>query len=225
MQMSENEYLEAMNFIDKHFFMIYPEADFKLETIFEKALFLVRKEGIDHLIIDPYNTVEHLMVGGEREELYISRFMARLKRFAVDNNISVHLVAHQNTPRQNKEDGGRSFKPMLSNIKGGGVFAQKADNVCYIWRPNRLLDFRDPEVIFGSQKIKKQKLVARPMDIDNITFEFSENRYYFGDECAFEKIDLSRNVAPKSKRVEEEQLTVFDKDPHFVGSDKEDEPF
>jgi hypothetical protein len=40
---------------------------------------LVKKKGIRGVIIDPYNTVEHLMNNGEREDLYISRFMSQLK--------------------------------------------------------------------------------------------------------------------------------------------------
>jgi len=194
LQMSELEYLNASSFINKHFFLIYPDFDFKLETIFEKVKFLVRKQGIEHLIIDPYNTIEHLMRGGEREDLYISRFMATLKRFAVENNISIHLVAHQNTARPNDKDGGRYHKPNLNNIKGGGTFADKADNVLFIWRPNRALDFRCTQVVFGSQKIKKQKLVARPCEVDNISFEFKANRYLFGEFTPFSRIDKERGI-------------------------------
>jgi len=192
-QMSKGQYLEAMTFIDKHFFLVYPDFDFTLQTILDKVKYLVRKQGINHLIIDPYNTIEHLMKPNEREDLYISRFMATLKRFAIEQNISIHLVAHQITQRPNKDDGGRLPKPLLNNIKGGGTFADKADNVLFVWRPNRLIDFRDNEVIFGSQKIKKQKLVARPCDIDKITFEFKENRYYFNGVCGFSKIDKDRD--------------------------------
>lgn len=203
-QMSETEYLNACSFINKHFFIIYPDFDFKLDTIFEKTKFLVRKQGINHLIIDPYNTVEHLMRGGEREDLYISRFMAKLKRFAVENNITVQLVAHQNTPRPNDKDGNRYHKPNLNNIKGGGTFADKADNVNFVWRPNRAIDFRDTEVIFGSQKIKKQKLVARPCDVDRITFDFKSNRYLFNGQTIFTEIDKKRGIKPQEKTLLEE---------------------
>ena len=116
-----------------------------------------------------------------------------LKRFAIENDISIHLVAHQLTARKNDADGGRYFKPMLNNIKGGGTFADKADNVIFVWRPNRALDFKDNEVIFGSQKIKKQKLVGIPQDIDNITFDIKSNRYNFNGENPFYKIDMDRN--------------------------------
>lgn len=196
LQMSEAEYKEAIAFIDKVFFIIYPEDDFTIETIFAKAQYLVRKQGIRHLIIDPYNTVEHLMRAGERDDLYISRFMSRLKKFAVSNDVSVHLVAHQLTAKKNTADNGRYFKPDLNSIKGGGTFADKADNVLFVWRPERALDFRDPMVIFGSQKIKKQKLVARPTDLDQIRFEFMENRYYFDGWCPFHEIDKHRKGGP-----------------------------
>ena len=204
LQMSEVEYLNAANFINIHFFLIYPDFDFKIDTIFEKVKYLVRKQGIEHLIIDPYNTIEHLMKSGEREDLYISRFMAKLKRFAIENDITVHLVAHQTTARPNEKDGGRYYKPNLNNIKGGGTFADKADNVLFVWRPNRALDFRCTKVVFGSQKIKKQKLVARPMDIDNIDFDFKTNRYLFNGRTPFTKIDSERGI--EYIQVEEKEL-------------------
>lgn len=196
-QMTQDEFIGAMGLLNSRFFLIYPESSFKLETIFEKVKVLIRKKGIKHLIIDPYNTVEHMMKSGEREDLYISRFMATLKRFAIDNNITIQLVAHQLTARPNPADGNRYFKPNLNNIKGGGTFADKADNVCYVWRPNRNLDFRDTNVVFGSQKIKKQKLVARPCDVDGITFDIYSNRYLFNGKSPFEKYDRARGVEIK----------------------------
>ena len=180
--MSEDEFNKGLSFCEDNFFLIYPEKDFKLDSIFERAKYLVKKKGIRTLIIDPYNTVEHKMRSGEREDLYISRFMANLKRFAVEYDLSINLVAHQITARANEKDGGRYYKPSLNNIKGGGTFADKADNVLIVWRPNRALDFKDREVIFASQKIKKQKLVGIPQDVSNIFFDIKTNRYNFDGE-------------------------------------------
>lgn len=223
-QMTKGDYIEAMSFFEKRFFLIYPDNDFKLNTIFEKTKYLIRKHGIDHLIIDPYNTIEHLMNAGEREDLYISRFMSQLKRFAIENDISVHLVAHQLTPRPNDKDGGRYHKPDLNKIKGGGTFADKADNVMFVWRPNRAVDFRDNEVMFASQKIKKQKLVARPCEIDNITFEFKENRYYFGGVCGFNEIDKDRNKLKQPNELIKE-LSPFELLPKTTLLDAFGEPY
>ena len=189
-QMTKSEYMEAIEFVKKHFFLIYPKKNFNLNTIFERAKFLVQTQGIRSLIIDPYNTVQHKMYSGEREDLYISRFMSELKRFAIDNHISVNLVAHQVTPL--KDDSGRYIKPDVNRIKGGGTFADKADNVAFVWRPNRALDFSDTSVIFGTQKIKKQKLVGMPQDVDGINFNIREQRYYFNGYTPFSKIDVLR---------------------------------
>jgi len=190
LQMTLEEYKEAMDFVKKHFFIIYPKKDFQLNTIFEKAKFLVKTKGIRSLIIDPYNTIQHRMRSGEREDLYISRFMSELKRFALDQNISVNLVAHQVTPM--KDNDGRYIKPDVNRIKGGGTFADKADNVMFVWRPERALDYSSTLVTFGSQKIKKQKLVGTPQEITDISFNVKEQRYYFNGKTPFVKVDEHR---------------------------------
>ncbi len=190
-QMTLDEYKEAMEFCKKHFFLIYPQKNFTLENIFHRAKYLVKTKGIRSLIIDPYNTIQHKMARGEREDLYISRFMSELKRFALDYNISIHLVAHQVTPSKN--DDGRYYKPDVNRIKGGGTFADKADNVMFIWRPDRALEFSDTKVIFGSQKIKKQKLVGIPQEVHGIDFNIKSQRYYFNNETPFTQIDAERS--------------------------------
>ena len=195
--MGEDEFARGLDFCERNFFLIYPEKDFKIESIFERAKYLVKKKGIRTLIIDPYNTVEHKMKAGEREDLYISRFMAQLKRFAVDYDLSINLVAHQITARANERDGGRYYKPTLNNIKGGGTFADKADNVLTVWRPNRALDFKDKEVVFSSQKIKKQKLVGIPQDVMEIYFDIRSNRYEFNGERPLEEGYTKKDYTPK----------------------------
>jgi len=192
-QMSEAEYKEGIAFCKKHFFLIYPKKDFELETIFDRAKYLVKTKGIRSLIIDPYNTVQHKMRHGEREDLYISRFMSELKRFALDYDISIHLVAHQVTPHKGED--GKYPKPDLNRIKGGGTFSDKADNVLFVWRPERALDYSSKSVIFGSQKIKKQKLVGVPQELHMIDFDVKKQRYYFGQYSPFDEYDNIRNEA------------------------------
>jgi twinkle protein len=179
--------------------MIYPKKDFDLETVLEKTKYLIRAKGIRALIIDPYNTIEHKMKAGEREDLYISRFMSELKRFSIDNDISIQLIAHQVTPT--KDSNGKYIRPDVNKIKGGGTFADKADNVLYVWRPERALDFSSTSVVFGSQKIKKQKLVGIPQDIVNIDFKRKTNRYYINGVSPFDTVDETRTGVLKSKII------------------------
>lgn len=209
-QMTEQEYVDAAQFIADHFFMIYPDKNFELNTIFEKTKYLIRKQGVRCLIIDPYNTVEHKLKSGEREDLYISRFMSELKRFSVDNDITTQLVAHQVTPQKDAQ--GKYLRPDVNRIKGGGTFADKADNVLYVWRPERALDFSSTEVIFGSQKIKKQKLVGIPQDIIGINYLRKTNRYYINGKSPFDIVDEIR-----TKQIKNE--------PKMMPNDKFDTPF
>lgn len=177
-RMTEDELNNAVEFLSNRFFFVYPEKDLKLDTIFTRFEFLVRKYGVKHVIFDPYNTIEHLAQPNQREDLYISQFMSRLKRFAVDNQISVHLVAHQNTPRIDKTTNDY-FKVDGNNVKGGGTFADKCDNLISIQIPYRLTDRTLPNVNVKSHKIKKQKLVARPGEIE-CYFDWKSSRYNFG---------------------------------------------
>jgi len=62
----------------------------------------------------------------------------------------------------------------------------------FVWRPNRAIDFQDKFVTFGSQKIKKQKLVGTPQEVDGIDFDVKEQRYYFSGVTPFIKVDEKR---------------------------------
>ena len=215
--MSEREYKYGMQFVDNHFFAVYPDENFQLDLIFKKAKYLIRKHGIKAFIIDPYNTVEHMLRPGEREDLYISRFMAQLKRFGLENGISIHLVAHQITPQIDKETL-QYKKPDLNRIKGGSTFADKADNVNFVQRPYRALDKSDTRVMWGSQKIKKQRLVGIPGEVVDINFLFHKQRYLYpiaGDPLVF--FDKKRN---KELHIENEgkQVKAFSSD-HKIDND------
>jgi twinkle protein len=117
------------------------------------------------------------MERGEREDLYISRFMTKLKRFSIDNDICFGLVAHQVTPLfQGKEE---YPQPDIYKIKGGGTFSDKADNVMSVWRPYRKSNYMNASVKIILGKIKKQRLVGIPGEVE-MSYELSENRYYDG---------------------------------------------
>lgn len=172
--MDESEYRAGFDFIRDKIFIIDPLKP-TLENIFERASYLIRRYDVKTLTIDPYNQVWHEMLSGEREDLYISRFMASLKSFAVKHDVCVNLVAHQVTPIVEKE---KNYpKPNLYRVKGGGTFSDKTDNLLWVWRPNRNTNKRDTSVIVGSDKIKKQMLVGFPGEI-NLEFNPATNRYF-----------------------------------------------
>lgn len=173
---SADQIKEAMQFINEHFFVVYPEEDFTLDTLFEKFKYLIRRHGVRAVDIDPYNQVEHLYGKSQREDLYISEFMGKVKRFALQNGVAVNVVAHQVKPDKKNADGTYP-PPSKYSIKGGGTFSDKADNVLVVWRPRRQVDKADRTTTFISEKIKKPKLVGEiDLNVD-IEYDYFQNRY------------------------------------------------
>jgi twinkle protein len=113
--------------------------------------------------------------------------------FTRKNNVSYHLVMHQITPR--KEPSGNYPPPNLYNIKGGGTFADSTDNAISVWRPKRGTDPNDTAVIIKTDKIKKQKLVGIPFEIE-LDFSRKRNRYLSKDGYDCLMIEQPKEVKP-----------------------------
>jgi twinkle protein len=174
---SREEFINAMNVIKKHVFLIYPEKNQTLEELFKRFDYLVRKHGIRIAIFDPYNQIEHIYNRGETTDLYVSRFMTLLKQFTVQRRLCTILVAHQNPPKTRAANGKDLPKPEIYNIKNGGTFGDKADNVIYAYRPLRMSDESNPLVEFGSDKIKKKKLLMASCGSSELVYDWKQHRY------------------------------------------------
>lgn len=118
------EYKQVKNHIENNFFFISPKEDFKLETILDRAKFLVRRKGIKALVIDPYNRLESEQ-GNRSETLYISQTLDKLTNFAQRNDILIILMAHPTKLPKNKD--GVIEVPTLYDISGSANFFNKAD--------------------------------------------------------------------------------------------------
>jgi len=189
--MSKDELIEGLEIINKYFYSVFPEEDHTIDELLKKFSYLVRKKNLSAIVFDPYNMIMHLMKPGEREDLYISRFMSKLKRFAINHNVAVHLVTHQVTPTF--KAGENYPQPNAYKIKGGGTFSDKADNVIIVWREHRNTDQSNTEVKFISQKIKKQKLTGIPGEAI-IDFDRRKNRYLYFDKSPLDEDEIMKIV-------------------------------
>ena len=199
--MTYSQLNQGIQFTHKYFFNVFPDGDHSLESVLSKFSYTVRKYNVKTVTIDPYNQIEHKMKAGEREDLYISRFMSTLKKFAIKHKVCVHLVAHQVTP--NVRDGEDYPTPNLYRVKGGGTFADKVDNLNSVWRPHRNTDQSNTLVKFISQKIKKQKLTGVPGEV-NLNYDVRKNRY---DQSNGNPIDW---FEPQQYEIEEKETSWED---------------
>lgn len=118
------EYRQVKQHLETDFFFISPAGDYKVDSILERAKFLVRRKGIKGLVIDPYNRLEN-EAGGRSETQYISGLLDKLTNFAQQNDILVVLMAHPTKMSKNKE--GQIEVPSLYDISGSANFYNKAD--------------------------------------------------------------------------------------------------
>ncbi len=140
------EYKQVKEHLEQNFFFISP-ADYRVDTILEKARYLVRRRGIKALVIDPYNRLEDER-GSRKETDYVSRLLDKLTNFAQQNDILVILMAHPAKPAKNKD--GKIDPPSLYDISGSAHFFNKADFgiVVHRDRANNTVEIRVEKVKF-----------------------------------------------------------------------------
>jgi len=146
-RMTKNELHLAKNFISEHFHWIRPDGDvYKIDAILEAAKGLIRRYGINALIIDPYNKID-ANIGGENETNFINKFLTKLTIFKQKYDIHIFLVAH---PRKmQKQDNGMYDIPTLYDVAGSANFYNQVDNGITVYR-----DFKQQLTRVLVQKVK-----------------------------------------------------------------------
>jgi twinkle protein len=99
------------------------DTELDLDYIIELAKTAVLRDGVRLLVLDPWNEIEHKRNSDETETEYTSRAIRSLKRFALNYECAVWLVAH---PRKPHTDGNPK-PPSLYDLAGSAHFANKAD--------------------------------------------------------------------------------------------------
>lgn len=118
------EYRQVKEHLEQDFSFIAPTDNYRVDTILEKAKYLVRRRGIKGLVIDPYNRLETEQ-GQRSETLYISELLDKLTTFAQINDVLIILMAHPTKQPKNKD--GVVEAPTLYDISGSANFFNKAD--------------------------------------------------------------------------------------------------
>ena len=135
-RISKAEVDVAVNKLNEHIRFIMPKDEImSVDSILDKAKVEVFRHGIQGLVIDPWNEIEHCY-DGMREDQYISKELTKIRRFARLNGVHVWIIAH---PRNlTKDSSGKYQPPTMYEISGGAHWRNKADNGLCVHRK----DFR-----------------------------------------------------------------------------------
>lgn len=148
-RISQYELELGTNYINKFFsFINVNEVNVTLDGLLEKAAELVRRIGINGLLIDPWNYIEHQIPFGQSETQYISDCLTKIKKFAAKYQIHIIIVAHP-TKLQKDKSTGKYEVPTLYSISGSAHFFNKTDNGFCVFR-----DFQTGIVDIHIQKVR-----------------------------------------------------------------------
>jgi twinkle protein len=154
-EMTEVEYTNACQFIGQHIFYVYPEDSHDVVSIHEKFRYLVMKKGVDGVLVDPFNQLDHNQKGYQREDQYLSEVLKDMKRFALLNAVVYNIVAHPKNP--NYQEGKVLPVVDMYDISGGAMWGNKSDLIVSYHRPRFHEDKNSTEVEVHVQKLKRKR--------------------------------------------------------------------
>jgi len=171
-RLDEDTARTSMSILDDHIkFIGTQETDITIESILEQAKVLNYRYGLNGLIIDPWNTVEHKFRQGENETNYVSRVLASLNSFAKLYEIHIWVVAH---PRKMENDNNRKpVVPSPYDISGSANWFNKSDNAITIHRHK---DEDEDYVGVHVHKIRFQYKNGRP-GMGKLNYDIKNGKY------------------------------------------------
>lgn len=218
--LSFGEYKQVKEHLEQNFYFISPSENFKLETILDRAKYLVRRRGIKILVIDPYNRLENEQ-RGQNETQYISEQLDKLTTFAQLNDVLIILMAHPTKPIRNKDGGIEA--PTLYDISGSAHFFNKTDFGLVVHR-NRTENTVEVHV----QKVKFRHLG----ECGTALFKYNLNNgryvpFVNGTEPVWDNSNhIQEEYRRRFQEAEQAAKLNFDDDLPFGGNeDEEDCPF
>lgn len=119
--------------------------DIDLDWVLDKATEAVFRDGINVLLVDPWNEIEHRRRKEETQTDYVGRAIRSLKRFARSYNVVVIVIAH---PTKEVGREGKARTPTLYDIEGSAHWYNKPDH-------GVVIDIPDPDANETIVHIKK----------------------------------------------------------------------
>lgn len=173
-RMTETEYVTACDFIDKHFFYVYPENEHDIASIHEKFRYLVLKKGVDGVMIDPFNQLDKNQRPYERDDQFLSEMLKDIKRFALMNAVCYNIVAHPKNPTYSNN---KELPPVaMYDLAGGAMWGNKCDSITIYHRPRFHEDKNSPEVKIHQIKTKRKRTGGQNGEFDLLLL-WSQKRF------------------------------------------------
>jgi twinkle protein len=168
--MEDHKIIQAMDYYRDNFMYIVPKEDNSVESIIEHAIQLVKRYGINGLVIDAWNKLDHDY--SSNETTYIGKQLDLIINFAHKYGVHIFVVAHP-TKMQRDKGNGPYLVPTLYDMAGSAHFFNKSHNGISVYRHFFEDGTSSPEVFVQKVKFKhwgRQGSVSLQYDIDSGRF-------------------------------------------------------
>ena len=149
-----NEQLNrTKGFIEEHFYWVKIDLEnLTLKSILDHFRQLVFQKGVNILVIDPWNMLDH---SAQKDHSYVGVMLSEITQFCQQTNTHLFLVAH---PRKLENINGAFRKPNLYDISGSSDFYNKAYNglICYR-HVGQKSSYGSDEVEIYVEKVKRKE--------------------------------------------------------------------
>lgn len=211
-RLSEDEYKIAMDFVNEHFFFIYPQDDKdatgkqlanNFTNVIDKIKELKLAKGIDGFLIDPINQLSASSEFGGTKDERLEQMYGEIDIVCKTHFLSGNLVAHPRTLYKDKDQ--EDYRaPTPYEIAGGAMNYNKAYCIMCVHRPFNQSNKISTLVQIDVQKVKKHKVAGTPALID-LNFDKKTGWYLnldgscaldnaFHNMCAGENIDTQETT-------------------------------
>ena len=127
--LDEPELHEIIKWLDNYFWLYAHVGETTVDDTLYVFKYVAQKYGVKHFVLDSLMMLTD--IGGEEYDKQ-KQVCLRLKAFATDYKVHMHLVAHSKKP-DSKHDPD-NYPPRKYDISGSGNISNVADNVICVWR-------------------------------------------------------------------------------------------
>lgn len=173
-RMTQSEMTEAAGWAQEHFILLNPTEDARsLGDLLALTRSYVYRRGINGLVIDPWNEIEHTMLPGQTETQYICESLIRIRSFTRLNGLHTWVVVH---PTKLAKENGRYPVATLYDCSGSAHWFNKCDMGLSIYR-DKSNDAEPVEVHIQKVRFRWSGQIGMvPLHYDKVTGRYYEVR-------------------------------------------------
>lgn len=183
-QITKDEYLAALEWVDDHFIIINPK-DRSYRNVMDTFKFYYEKYGIDGFLIDPFKSLK--LEDSRRTDFMMDDLFIECKEFSLQTNSWFNFIAHPKSMQEVRtgKDPNAPFKIVTQfMIAGGQAWDNNMDAQYSIYRPDRHLNSSDPKVhLWNLKQRNAEEVLAKRGVYELIKFDPLTKRYFFNGVC------------------------------------------